>query len=124
MKIIAPALRILALSVLVGGCAHNPSSDPFDPGARPIRLDVVNRNFNDASIWAVYPGERIKLGMVTGKTESTFQLPWKAAEPVHMEIDLVGGERCATETLTVDQGDVLYLEIHLEFATMRDCHRI
>jgi hypothetical protein len=123
LKSIAPALRIIALSVLVGGCARNPGADPYEAGARPIRVDVLNRNFNDANVWAVYRAERIRLGTVTGKSESTFQLPWKGAEPVQMEIDLVGGERCTTDALTVDEGDVLYLEIQLEFSTMKDCRR-
>ena len=115
--------RALALAVAVAGCAGNPTLDPFSRGGgRPIRVDILNRNFADATIWAVYPAERIRLGTVTGKTESSFRLPWRGfSEPVQMEIDLVGGGRCITEQLMVDEGDVLYLEIELELAAMREC---
>ena len=99
------------------------AADPFDGASRPIRLDVRNLNFQDASVWAVYRADRMRLGTVTGKSDATFQLPWNGVEPVYMEIDLVGGERCTTEELTVDEGDVLYLEIGLELSAMRECVR-
>ena len=119
MNRIARALPVLALSALLGGCASAP--DLFEGAKRPIRIDVRNLNFSDASVWAVYRAERIRLGTVTGKTDGSFQVPWKGAEPVHMEFDLVGAGRCATEELTVDEGDVLYLEIALELSSMRGC---
>ena len=121
MKSIAPVLGIIVLSALVGGCAKNVASDPFGSPNRPIRIDILNRNFNDASVWALYRAERIKLGTVTGKSDGSFRLPWKGAEPVQMEIDLVGGQRCVTEALTVDEGDILYLEIQLELSQMEEC---
>ena len=121
---IAPALRMIVLSALVAGCAHNPARDPFGGGAsRPIRIDILNRNFNDASVWAVYVGDRIRLGTVVGKGEARFQLPWNGAESVYMEIDLVGGDRCVTDPLTVDEGDILYLEIDVDLSKMSECRR-
>lgn len=121
MQTITAALRVVALSVLVGGCARHPAPDVFGAGSRPIRVDVLNRNFNDASVWAVSRAERIRLGTVTGKSDGSFRLAWRGTEPVHMEIDLVGGERCVTDVLTVDEGDVLYLEIQPELASMKEC---
>ncbi|MSR36122.1 MAG: hypothetical protein EXR95_05680 [Gemmatimonadetes bacterium] len=121
MKSIASAVGIIAFSGLLGGCAHTPGSDPFGAASRPIRVDILNRNFNDASVWAVYRAERVRLGTVTGKGDGSFQLPWRGAEPVYIEIDLVGGECCTTDALTVDEGDVLYLEIQLELSAMKEC---
>jgi hypothetical protein len=120
MKSIRVAIRVFALSALLAGCAHL-TADPFESPRRPIRFDIVNRNFNDASVWAVFRAERIRLGTVTGKTESSFQLPWRGADAVHMEIDLVGGERCVTESLMADEGDIFYLEIQLELSQMPEC---
>lgn len=121
-KSIAPAVRLLALSALLGGCALLPIHDPFGGVRRPIRVDVANHNFNDANVWAVSRQGRLRLGTVTGKSDGSFRLPWKGPEVVHMEIDLIGGGgRCITEELTVDDGDVLYLEIELEFSDMDEC---
>jgi hypothetical protein len=121
MKGIARALGLVALSVLVGGCAKSLTPDPFEGPRRPIRFDIVNRNFNDANVWAVFRAERVKLGTVTGKSDGSFRLPWKGTDTVYMEIDLVGGERCITEALTADEGDIFYLEIQLELSSMREC---
>jgi hypothetical protein len=121
MKSIAVAIRLVALSTVLGGCAHLAPPDIFKSGHRPVRIDILNRNFNDASVWAVYRAERVRVGTVTGKSDGTFPLPWTGPEPVHMEIDLVGGERCVTEPLMVDEGDVLYLEIQPELSTMTEC---
>ena len=122
MKSIASAISVLALAALVGGCAHF-ARDPLEAGPKPVRVDVTNRNFNDANLWAVYRAERVRLGTVTGKSDGSFRLPWKGTEPVHMEFDLVGGGRCTTEDLVVDEGDVLYLEIDVEIASMQACSR-
>jgi hypothetical protein len=123
MKSIATAIATIALCALVGGCAHGAAGDPFEGTRRPIRIDVRNLNFSDASVFAVFRSERIRLGTVTGKSESSFQLPWKGTEPLHMEIDLVAGERCITDELTVDEGDVFYLEISLQISEMDNCIR-
>ena len=120
MKSIARAIQVIALSALIGGCAHL-NADPFEGTRRPIRFDIVNRNFNDASVWAVFRAERVKLGTVNGKSDGSFELPWRGADDVHMEIDLVGGERCVTESLTADEGDIFYLEIELELSLMPEC---
>ena len=121
MNRVASVLRLIALSALVAGCAHPRAPDLYAEGRRPIRIDILNSNFNDASVWAVYRADRIRLGTVTGKTDATFHLPWNGTEPVQMEIDLVGGERCLTEALTVDEGDILYLEIGLVLSKMPEC---
>jgi hypothetical protein len=119
-------LSLVALAGLAGlsGCAGTPASDPFDAGfgePRPVRVEVVNNNFNDATIWAVYPADRVRLGTVSGKSQSNFNLRTRTAEPVYMEIDMVGGSRCITDQLTVDEGDVLRLEIPVEMRTMTGC---
>ena len=123
MKALTPRALTLVAALSLAGCASAPSGDPFGGGeSRPARIEVVNTNFADATIWAVYPGERARLGTVTGKTSSNFTLPSRtASEPVYLEIDLVGGERCITDTLTVDAGDVLRLEIPLQLSSMARC---
>ena len=123
-RIVCGGLALASVFGLSACAGRGPTSDPFSGGfgePRPVRIEVVNNNFNDATIWAVYPADRIRLGTVTGKSQSTFSLRTRLAQPVYMEIDLVGGERCVTDQLPVDEGDVLYLEIRVEVRAMREC---
>ena len=106
----------LVLALGLSACATGQSADsPSFSGAPPedqIRVEVQNFNFQDATIWAiVQSGRRIRLGMVTGKTDSVFTLDWDFSLPLRMEIDLVAGGRCMTERLDVDPGDILLLQI-------------
>jgi hypothetical protein len=115
-------LPVLA-AVVTSSCALGSSTlgNPF-AGSRPVRLVVRNNNFNDATIWAVFSAKRLRLGTVTGKSEAVLAFPEMASpDPVFLEIDLVGGERCRTEELVVDPGDDLQLEIMTDLSHMPEC---
>jgi hypothetical protein len=115
----------LVAALALGGCASGGSGSnggPFAGRGEPALLEVINHNFNDATIWAVFRAERIRLGTVTGKTSARFQLsPERLFEPVYMEIDLVGGVHCVTDTLTLDEGDELQLEIAIDASSRPEC---
>ena len=82
---IAVMQRALPLVAALGfaGCASGGSNGgPFAGRGEPARVEVINNNFNDATVWAVFRVERVRLGMVTGKTTSRFQLsPERLFEP-------------------------------------------
>jgi hypothetical protein len=116
------ALTLVATLSLAGCASGRPGASYAGAVGTPARVEIHNRNFSDATVWAVYPAERLRLGTVTGMTESSFTLSRSTIpQPVYMEIDLVGGPRCVSETLTVDQGDVLYLEIQPDTWFRREC---
>ena len=107
---------VLLLALGLSACASSQQAgEPSFSGAPPddeIRVEVQNFNFADATIWAlVQGGRRIRLGTVTGKTDSVFTLDWDFSLPLRMQIDLVAGGRCVTEELGVDPGDILLLQI-------------
>lgn len=117
------ASRCLALAALLAssGCASSgtrPVGDPFnaDPGARQeVQLRVRNFNFADATVWVMArEGRRQRLGVVTGKTDAVFTVPWAFSEPMQVEFDLLAGVRCVTESMTVDPGDLLELQISVD----------
>lgn len=120
--------RSLALAgvLLMTACASgsrqtgNPYSQEL--GERnEVRIDIQNRNFSDATVWAlIRDGNRRRLGVVTGKTDSVFTVPWTFSEPLRLEFDFVAGPRCFTESLQVDPGDIIELQIASEFAQMWD----
>jgi hypothetical protein len=112
----------------LGGCASSTlassGDDPFSQSttAQQIQIKVVNLNFQDATIWALISGgRRQRLGIVSGKREAEFTLPWRFSEPLRLEFDLVAGPRCVTEDLTVDPGDLLELQIASDFYATPGC---
>jgi hypothetical protein len=104
--------------VLLTGCSHAGGSSKAyfasDPGANSIRVYVTNRNFMDATIWAVSTGTRRKLGIVTGKTDAVFTIPWDIPTGLWLEIDMLAGGRCTTESLPVDPGDDIEVVIDVD----------
>lgn len=122
------AVTLAALGVAsFGGCASpgGPSGgDPFTTGAedQEIQIKIVNLNFLDATVWALIAGgRRQRLGVVSGKREAVFTLPWRFSEPLSLEFDLVAGPRCITENLTVDPGDLLELQIASDISRQPGC---
>jgi hypothetical protein len=121
-------MRALLVATMLGltGCASGGSGgEPFgqDLAERgEIEIKVVNMNFSDATVWAlVNEGSRRRLGIVTGKREEIFTLPWTFSERLRIEFDLVAGPRCYTESLVVDPGDLLELQIASNAAADPSC---
>jgi hypothetical protein len=108
----------------LGGCASASGGDPFTEGAaeQQIQIKVINLNFQDATVWALIAGgRRQRLGIVSGKREAEFTVPWRFSQPLRMEFDLIAGPRCVTEELTVDPGDLLELQIATDFYSTPGC---
>ena len=66
MTIALHGARALPLILALQACASGSPAgdDPFSRqnAPRPVRIEVTNRNFADVTIWAVYPGDRLRLG--------------------------------------------------------------
>ena len=122
-----PLMATVLLTLLVTACATGgkKSGNPFatSAGEQQIHIRVQNNNFYDATIWAVVRGARhSKLGTVVGKQDADFTMQWSFSEPLQLEIDLLtGNQRCRTDPLTVDPGDILELQITVDFGQMRGC---
>ncbi len=117
--------RLLQLAVLLAltSCATSAGSrEAARLGNGEIRIDILNNNFSDATIW-VFVGntQRDRLGTVTGKTEETYVLPWDLSQPLSLEIKLLAGPRCLTRSIDADPGDILQLEIQAVFSETRWC---
>jgi len=121
-----PLVFLLLSTVAVSaGCSQTGRSPgasfQSDSEARSIRVYVTNRNFMDATLWAVTPGSRSRLGIVTGKKEAVFTLPWDFYQDLRIEIDMLAGRRCITEVLPVDPGDDLELIIDVDMTRSPLC---
>ncbi|HSG48306.1 MAG TPA: hypothetical protein VLA43_10870 [Longimicrobiales bacterium] len=113
----------LLLMALVTACATAGSPFTGAEGEREIEIEVLNLNFSDATLHALRMGQRIRLGVVTGKQRETFTVRWPSSLPLQIEIRLLGGERCLTREMPVDPGDQLYLEIPIDLSRGGLCVR-
>ncbi|MEK9501846.1 hypothetical protein [Gaopeijia maritima] len=120
----ARLIVVLAALVAASGCMGGGLPNPFEAsesGDRSIRVEVRNFNFADATLYAYRGAERMRLGVVTGKTDRDYQLAWPATQSMRVEINLLAGERCTTRTQNVSPGDVIYVQIPVELRTDPDC---
>ncbi len=105
---------LLAVVVAVAGCAGTSElPNPFERGggaSRSIRIDVVNNNFNEATVRAVARTER-RLGVVQGNGRETFTLPWVSVDDLRIRIDVLAGDRFTTNRVSVGPGDQVHLTI-------------
>ena len=109
--------RLLHLTALLGlaSCVTS-GGNPEEAWQRvqedQIRIYVLHNNFADVTSWLVVPeAKRERLGVVTGKTEEAYVIPWDITQSLRLELDLLAGPRCLTRAIYVDPGDILHLEI-------------
>ncbi len=117
-------LLLLAGAALFSACSTTPPPASGFGGGREdpfIHLSVTNLNFMDATLWAVTPGDRRKLGVVVGKREAVYDLSLEYFTDLQIEIDILSGPRCLTESLPVNPGDHLELIIDVELVNSPLC---
>ncbi len=127
MKSVSCGALVALLAVGFQACAGSagpklaPSAEHDDPYT--VTVQVENRNFYDANVYAFRSGYRLRLGRVVGKTSETFTFRWMQAE-LRMLIDFIGGGQTVSEKTMVHPGlsDNLRLIIdarHDRIATLR-----
>lgn len=127
MSIRAGLIAVIAAAVLAGCGAGAPgpsTADPFSAasdGPGTVSIHVRNLNFSQATLWAVSRGGRQRLGVVGGKADAVYRIPWTFPQPMEIEIDLLAGPRCTTEALDVDPGDILELQIEPDLSRQPGC---
>ena len=116
-------LLCLVLAGANSGCAPAARSPFVAPGEAVVRIQVDNRAFQDATIHAIWPGRRLRLGIVTGATTANYTIPLDRSVLLRFELDLLAGPRCGTREIWADPGDIILLEIDSRFTTGPDCLR-
>ena len=126
-QISPPYLAVGALFgavLLLASCSTVPGrGSPFSGGGvrEEIRIEVRNLNFSDATLWAIGSRGRSRLGVVLGKQDAAFTIPWRFSGPLAIEIDLLAGVRCTTQEMMTDPGDIVELQIDLELRRSGYC---
>ena len=120
------AMVLAAVTALGVACAARAGegNPAITPGLEDqIEIRIINNNFSDARMYAVRPGAREYIGLLTGKTEANYTLDWDIPQTLSIEISLLAGGTCTTEELIVDPGEALFLSIDSTLATMRNCRQ-
>ena len=118
-------LGVSPLALIVSACVGTSGpgrADPFLSVERgEVQVHVRNQNFYDATITAISDTGRRKLGTVGGKQETVFTMPWAIVGGLRVEIDLLAGRECTTESIAVTPGDTVELQILAEFDRSSFC---
>ena len=104
---------VLSAALLVAGCTSSrelPSPFESGGGSGGIRVTALNNNFNEATVRAIYRGER-RLGIVPGNGRASFSLPWPATDDLRIRIDILAGDRFTTNRVSVSPGETVFLTI-------------
>lgn len=86
-----------------------------------IRLHVQNDNFMDARLYALGSSSRQPLGIVVGKQQAVLEIPWDFSKQLRIEINLLAGPKCITDTIEADPGDILELRIESVLSRSAAC---
>lgn len=104
----------LILPVTVVGCSatrSDPMAGRMGGGSASIQLRVTNLGFNDATLTAISTGARVRLGVVPGKANQNFTIPWEALQELRVQISVLAGGNYTTPTVTVNPGERVELLI-------------
>ena len=108
------AVLCMVLAGASFGCGTS-RSPLVDPDEARIHIEVLNRHFQDATLHAIWAGNRRRLGTVIGITTAEYRLPWTFSEILQIEIDLLAGPECTTRGIVVNPGDIILVEIDPQF---------
>jgi hypothetical protein len=104
-RAVRPVRVVPLAAVVLAGCASAPRSALDEPLIDPsaVTVEVQNHNFNDATVYAVGAGVRMRVGRVTGKSDETFTFRWHQ-EMIRMAADFTGGGEVLSGQHTVVPG--------------------
>lgn len=117
----------LITALLAAGCGGRGASNPFEAGpngARTIRIQFRNFNFADVTVFALRGSERVRLGIVTGKSDRNFDVEWTVVLPLQVQYNVLAGVRCATPPMTVEPGETVYVQVEVDLSNNPNCSRI
>lgn len=116
---------ILLVTLISTGCSRRaePVFGSGPNGERTLVLEVSNQNFNEATIYVLRYGDRIRAGNVIGKSRATLRVRWASSAPLRVEIRLLADETCITREVSAEPGDVVSVEVPSDLRLDPDCQR-
>ena len=94
-------------------CAGGGAPSPFGTDGRRgvVEIRVDNVSFNDATIFAITPQRRRRLGVVQGKSSGRFTLEWEGLQSVEIGVDLLAAQGFVSQAMTIAPGEVIDVQI-------------
>lgn len=89
------------------------ASNPFDRQSddTTVSVEIQNRNFSDATVYVIRMGQPIRMGVVSSQNREVFSLPWPASLPLRIEARFLGGQRCTSQEILVNDGARVIVEL-------------
>lgn len=106
----------LGLVLAATGCGLFSGGGTWDPFAsqseRQLQIRVQNSTDYDVRIDVLAAGRRESLGLVGGRTDREFEVPWARTENIQFRLDPTSGSRLTVGNVLVSPGDRvdLYLQ--------------
>jgi hypothetical protein len=120
-----PTASALALVLIIAACGgRRAPTTAFGVGGDAIHLEVRNNNFQDATIYATREGDRRRLGIVTGRTDRTFDLAWAPGLLLQVSVSFIGGGACETQEFQMEPGQTFTLDLQPDTRTNLDCRPV
>lgn len=124
---LSQACRAIAgtfLCLATSACAGGGVPDPYEgraQGPRHITIQVRNDNFSDATLIVFRDGERVQVGVVTGKTREEFYVQWTAVRLFRAQLDLLAGGSCFSREAQVEPGELIQIDVPVETSNDPRC---
>jgi len=108
MVIRLPVLLLLAAFMTDTACSHRRRAASLSEPPADVTLQVTNHNFLDVTVFVLYDGQRMRMGLATGSSTQSFTIPGRLVAQSH-DIMLLGdpigsSERVRTQLFTVHPG--------------------
>lgn len=110
------ALGGLAGLALLAGCASGGVPDPEADmrESTPVRVEVENHNTSNVVVYAVYGGQRHRMGEITALGDGVLRLPPSIPDGVRVrfQLDPIGpATRFLSQDFFIDRGDVVVIRV-------------
>jgi hypothetical protein len=114
-------LALLALLLAVGGCGARGGGDLRQLDRVPVVVE--NRNFYQATIFAVVNSSRVRLGEVAGNSTATLQAPAPPAGRMRVEVRLLAVGAFTSYPVSFAPGDVVQVTVPPDLHRRRPARR-
>jgi hypothetical protein len=113
------ALSIVALMLAVSSCGLVRRGSGTAPEDMRVRVDVVNRNIYQATLYSMVEGARLRIGTVEGNSSASLSAPFPPGGRMSVEVRLAVGSY-SSMTVDVSPGGTVHVDIPANLHQLRD----
>jgi hypothetical protein len=101
---------LLCIAVIAHSAACSSRRAQRTENFPPVKLEIINQNFYDATVYLLWRSDRRRLGVVGGNSRQSFTSQWYGPE-VQVELQMLAGTRVRGDRFGVNPGDEFVIEI-------------